>query len=59
RIYTLIITSCLFISCQMNQEFVDQSMAKFDDQACKDVVALVELYNLRNGSDPVTIENMA
>ncbi|MFT4686665.1 MAG: hypothetical protein ACJA0J_002540 [Bdellovibrionota bacterium] len=43
----------------MNQEFVDQSMAKFDDQACKDVVALVELYNLRNGSDPVTIENMA
>ena len=51
-------TSILFflliflMSCLPDQEFVDSSMAKFDDQAYKNIISLVELHKLRNNAYP-------
>lgn len=55
-ILLLVISLCS--GCTVDQQFVEQSMDKFNDQAFKDVVALVELYKLRNGRYPNSLNEL-
>ena len=48
----------LLSSCIMDQDFVNQSINRFEDQAYKDAIALVELHKLRNGQYPEKISHI-
>jgi len=43
-------------SCTLNEDFINDSMDRFDDQDYKDVIGLVELYKLRSGKYPASLD---
>ena len=58
KLILTIICAIILTSCGLQDEFVKESMDKFDDQAYKDAIALVELYKLRNGFYPESLDDI-
>ena len=57
--YFILLFVVTYISaCQIDQDFVNDSMKKFDDQAYKDAISLVELHKIRNGVYPSSLKEI-